>query len=148
MKSKKLPFSKPKPNHKCKLYSFGSHIDLETTSKERKKNTKISRYKKISKHEVLDTVTNRVILCNSNVVKNEKIVFKQFKGVSRVVLTNFLGTDAEILTRQYYREQPINTYTDWQYCFRKLERRAKQKLLYIVVLQYQNDGLPRLERLD
>lgn len=125
------------------MYSFGDYIDLETRAKEKGPN--IGRYKKISKNEVKDTVTNKIITCRSRDVKEEKALFKNFKGISRLILANFFGTDAEMLTKFGYDNGPIDTYRDFEYCFRKLQRRAKQKLLYIVVLQYQSNGLPRLE---
>ena len=122
---------------------IGTRFDLETRAREVAPN--IGRYKKFRKHEMLDTETGAIIKCKPRETKNEKFLTKVFKKVFRVVTSTFFGTSAERLIKFFYDEAPENTYTDWKYCLQKLQRRAKQKLVYILVLQYTDAGLPVLE---
>lgn len=143
MISKKVEYTKPKPNHKCKLYTYagGTKFDLETRARETPTNN-ISRYRKLSKMQMLDTVDNRIIRCKPKENKDINTIVKTFKFVYRTTTENFYGTEAELLIKLNYANEPINMTNDWKYCFPKLERRCKQKLLYINVLQYQENGLP------
>ncbi len=119
--------------------------DLTWKLAQRKLHQQFGRYKRLSRYEMIDTVTNRVIECSPKAIKSEKALFRQFKPITRLVMQNFYGTNAERLLKLPYDDTATDTTYDWKYCLRKLMRRTNKKLIFIVVLQYKSDGLPMLE---
>lgn len=126
------------------LMHIGTKFDLETRARKTSTNN-ISRYHKLSKRQMLDTINNKIIECKPKENKNIISVVKTCKHIYRTITENFYGTASELLIKLNYDNEPINMTDDWKYCFPKLERRCKQKLIYINVLQYQADGLPCFE---
>ena len=115
MKSKKLDFEKPQPHNKCKLYRYGNRYDLETQIS--KKNNRIGIFRKLNRNDVLNTAT----------------------------LANHSGKLGELLVILEYENAPKNVYMDLKSFLAKIERRIKQKLEYILVLQYNCMELPQYE---
>lgn len=143
MKSKKIDFQKPQPYHKCKLYRYGNKYDIETLIS--KKNHKIGNYHKLNRNEVVNIATGEIIRCKHMSQKQEKSLFKTFKHVQRIILANHFGNQGELLIILEYENTPINSYRDIKGFVSRFERRIKQKLEYILVLQYNYSNLPRYE---
>lgn len=143
MKSKKIDFQKPKPYDKCRLYRYGDKFDLETQIT--KRNHKICNYRKLNRNEVVNIATGEIIRCKHMSKKQEKLLFKTFKHTQRIILANHFGKLGEILIILEYEKEPKSSYKDVKGFVAKLERRIKQKLEYILVLQYDCSDLPRYE---
>ena len=143
MKSKKLDFEKPQPHNKCKLYRYGNRYDLETQIS--KKNNRIGIFRKLNRNDVLNTATGEIIRCKHINKKQEKLLFKTFKHLQRIILANHSGKLGELLVILEYENAPKNVYMDLKSFLAKIERRIKQKLEYILVLQYNCMELPQYE---
>lgn len=97
---------------------------------------------------MLNTATGEVKKFQSHEMQNEKEQFKKLKYVFCLITENWWGNDTELLITLNYDKVPLLPQVmsqDFESLFRKLQRRLKQKLLYVIVLLYSTDGQPRFE---